>query len=138
MVPKTDSSRDNPAPYPTQTYLKWHCTNHEKYTECSKECAFHAVLALFSKKYTLPIIRLLLAKKKMRFNELQSTLKISPKTITYRLQELVQCGLIVRKVFNEIPIRVEYSLTPAAQDLDDIFERISLWVLRWALPKKNE
>ena len=59
-------------------------------------------------------------------------LKAHPKTLTDRLRELEKFNLITRTVFNEIPPRVEYSLTEPGRDLEDIFERISNWVKNWS------
>ena len=75
----------------------------------------------------MAIIRELLLKNKLRFNEIEEKLGGSPKTITSRLRELEDLGLIHREVFNEIPIRVEYSLTQQSKGLEDIFERIAIW-----------
>jgi len=55
----------------------------------------------------------------------------SPKTLTSRLRELQEYGLLHRELFNEVPIRVEYSLTLPGKDLEDLFERISLWLRKW-------
>lgn len=107
--------------------LSWHCLQHTDTHNCSNECYFQIALTLFGKKHTMSIIRLLLMNDKLRFNEILKKLSASPKTITERLKELKKYGLIDRKVFNEIPIRVEYSLTKHGRSLEDIFERISIW-----------
>ncbi|MBD3228809.1 MAG: winged helix-turn-helix transcriptional regulator [Candidatus Lokiarchaeota archaeon] len=101
------------------------------------ECYLKEVLNLFGKKYTLKIIRLLLLNNTLRFNEILNEIGGSPKTITKRLRVLEDRGLIARKQFNEIPIRVEYSLTEAGKDLEEIFERISLWIKKWMRENNN-
>lgn len=107
--------------------LRWHCIQHKDTQYCQDECYFQTALTLFGKKHTLSIIRLLLIHDKLRFNETLKELSASPKTLTERLKDLKKHGLIDRKVFNEIPIRVEYSLTKHGRSLEDIFERISIW-----------
>jgi len=109
--------------------LNWHCIHHDNIKECIEECRVQHALNLFGKKYAMPIIRLLLIHKKMRFNEIANNLKGSPKTITARLRDLEHLGLIKRDVFNEIPMRVEYSLTEIGDSLEEIFERLALWAL---------
>ena len=109
--------------------FKWHCLNHEDIKNCVDECKVQLVLNLFGKKYLMPIIRLLLMNKKMRFNEVLEKVGGSPKTITSRLRSLEKHGLINRMVFKEIPMRVEYSLTDKGKALEDIFERFSGWAL---------
>jgi len=109
--------------------LNWHCIRHDHRKDCIEECRVQRVLNLFGKKYAMPIIRLLLIQKKMRFNEILEGLKGRPKTITSRLRNLEEFGLIKREVFNEIPMRVEYSLTESGALLEDIFERFARWAL---------
>lgn len=111
--------------------LIWHCVKNHKGNICSTECLLHSVFDLFGKKFTLVIIRLLLMNKIMRFSELEKEIGGSPKTITQRLRNLEDKGLVSRKVYNEIPIRVEYSLTEAGLALDEVFSTISNWVQLW-------
>ena len=108
--------------------LHWHCVQHRNIHNCKDECYFQTILTLFGKKYSMSIIRLLLIHDKLRFNEILKNIGASPKTITERLKDLKNHGLIKREAFNEIPIRVEYSLTKHGKSLEDIFERISIWV----------
>ena len=117
--------------------LHWHCLEkNDINNECMGKCYLKEVLNLFGKKYTMKIIRLLLLNEKLRFNEILKEIGGSPKTITKRLRILEDRGLITRKQFNEIPIRVEYSLTDAGKDLEEIFERISLWIKKWMVKPK--
>jgi len=109
---------------------KWHCVQHKDIKECMDECRIKSILNLFGKKYAMPILRHLLIHGHMRFNEIQDALKGSPKTITSRLRELEKYGLINRKTFKEVPIRVEYSLSERAEGLDEIFEKFVQWIQR--------
>ncbi|MFX0103613.1 MAG: winged helix-turn-helix transcriptional regulator, partial [Candidatus Hodarchaeota archaeon] len=68
----------------------------------------------------------------MRFVDFIKELKIPPKTLTSRLRDLERFNLITRTTFDEIPPRVEYSLTEPGRDLEDVFARISLWVKDWS------
>ncbi len=113
--------------------LHWHCLTHTSSKKCAKECFLQGLFALFGKKHTLPIIRQLLKENKLRFNEIQEKVGGSPKTIVNRLRELETHGLIHRETFNEIPIRVEYSLTNPGKDMERIFEMITLWVKTWLI-----
>ena len=52
--------------------------------------------------------------------------------IKERLRELETHGILIREVFNDvIPVKVEYSLAKPGRDLEDIFERISIWARNW-------
>ncbi|HEY8728081.1 MAG TPA: helix-turn-helix domain-containing protein [Acidothermaceae bacterium] len=78
-------------------------------------------------KWTILVVRDLLGGTK-RFTELRRSLHgISPKTLTDRLRGLEQHGLVERRVFAEVPPRVEYSLTSAGRTLEPVLVAMSLW-----------
>lgn len=84
-------------------------------------------LKIIGSKWTILILRELCENKK-RFGELQRSLKsISPKTLSLRLDQLEKNGIIKRKVFAEIPLRVEYSLTKRGESLRDIIDKMREW-----------
>lgn len=62
-----------------------------------------------------------------RFSELERTLDISPNTLSNRLGELVEAGLLERRSYDEIPPRVEYEATQRALDLAPVFETLRKW-----------
>jgi len=65
---------------------------------------------------------------KLRFNQLMAEMpEISPKMLTKQLRELELDGLIARKIYPEIPPRVEYSLTPKADSLVPILIDMAKW-----------
>lgn len=59
-----------------------------------------------------------------RFSELLDSSGASKQTLSRRLRELAEEGLIVRKSFPEVPPRVEYSLTPFGRRLLGVLERL--------------
>ena len=62
---------------------------------------------------------------KTRFNELlESVENINSKTLSLRLREIEQNGLITRHVYPEVPLRVEYKLTKKAENLRPILEQM--------------
>ncbi len=65
-----------------------------------------------------------------RFVDLQERLSISPNTLSDRLRELVEAGLLTRTAYNEIPPRVDYQATPKALDLLPVFESLTAWAAR--------
>jgi DNA-binding HxlR family transcriptional regulator len=133
MLNETNSKIEN-----QKDILKWHCLEHKNVKNCINECRFQIVLNLFGKKYIMPIIRLLLFHKKLRFNEILEKMGGSSKTITDRLRVLEKYGLINREVFNEIPMRVEYSLNDQGKALEDVFERFSVWALNLKIDDQKE
>ena len=78
-------------------------------------CAIDVALELLGSKWSLNILRDLSTGKKRTSELMKSLLGISPRTLSERLRELEDSGLISRTVFAEIPPRVEYALTPKGQ-----------------------
>lgn len=67
---------------------------------------------IIGSKWTILILNSLLSGTK-RFGQLQKELdNINPRTLSKRLQQLEKEGYILKKIFPEVPPRVEYSLTP--------------------------
>ena len=93
------------------------------------KCPIEITFSLISGKWKLLIIRELLGGGK-RFGVLhKSIVPISAKILTQQLREMENDGLIERKVFSEIPPRVEYSLTPLGQSLLPIMVAMRNWGL---------
>lgn len=63
-----------------------------------------------------------------RYGELKRLVEgISPKMLTQALKELEADGLIKRKVFLEVPPRVEYSLTPVGSEIIPAVDQMRIW-----------
>lgn len=85
-------------------------------------CPIAKILDIIGTKWTFLIIRDLLLEETLRFSDLLKSLEgISPKTLSLRLKELEDHGMVNRKVFPEIPPRVEYSLTDRGKQLEQVF-----------------
>ncbi|MDW7616580.1 helix-turn-helix domain-containing protein [Peribacillus simplex] len=85
-------------------------------------CPIAKTIDVISTKWTFLIIRDLLIEGTMRFRDLLKSLDgISPKTLSLRLKELEYHGIVERKVFPEVPPRVEYTLTEKGERLESIF-----------------
>lgn len=91
------------------------------------DCGVTKALKIIGSKWSLHILHQL-CDKKQRFGELQKALEgISPRTLSYRLKELEQEGLVKKKVFPVVPLHVEYTLTPKGHALKDIFRKMEEW-----------
>ncbi len=75
-----------------------------------ERCPVEAIAEIIGQKWVSLIIRDL-ANGPKRFGELQHSVKISPRVLSARLQELEQQGLVTRAIFAEVPPRTEYTLT---------------------------
>lgn len=98
-----------------------------KNKEKNKPCPIEVTLNIIGKKWTVLIIRDLLKGTK-RFGELQSSLnKISPRTLSLRLKDLEKQKIIKKKIFKEIPLHVEYTLTNRGKNLHLIIDQMIKW-----------
>ena len=91
------------------------------------DCGVAKTMKIIGSKWTIMILHNLFNGKK-RFNELQRTLSgISPKTLSLRLQELEKEGILTKKVFAEVPLHVEYTLTKKGESLGGLFKQMAAW-----------
>lgn len=90
-------------------------------------CGVSKTLKIIGSKWTMLILHRLFEGEK-RFGELNRSLgNVSPKTLSLRLKELEKAGIISKKVFAEIPLHVEYSLTDKGKSLKKLFNDMELW-----------
>ncbi len=91
-------------------------------------CPLQGVIDIISKKWALLVINEIGNHKRIRFNELRSELRgITAKALSNTLNELQTSRLIIREAFNEIPPRVEYSLTNDGMELHRAIVPLLLW-----------
>ncbi|WOO35917.1 helix-turn-helix domain-containing protein [Anaerocolumna sp. AGMB13020] len=95
---------------------------------CNKSCPIEHTVNLIGHKWKVLIIRNLMNDGTQRFSELSKGINgISQKMLTQQLKQLEQDGIIDRKVFPEVPPRVEYSLTESGNSLKPILDSMNLW-----------
>lgn len=93
-------------------------------------CPIRNVISRFSGKWSMLILCVLAENDATRFNEIGKAIPdISPKVLTETLKSLEADGLISRKIFAEIPPRVEYSLTARGRSLMPHLEGLIEWAL---------
>lgn len=67
-----------------------------------------------------------------RFGELRQSLAgVSPKTLSVRLKELEEAGVLTRTVYAEVPPRVEYALTEKGRELEGLIAAMGAWGTKW-------
>lgn len=87
-------------------------------------CPIDLVIHIIGSRWTIAIVRDLVVGPK-RPSELSKALNgISAKTLTHRLRDLEKWGLVERRAYQEIPPRVEYSLTSRGNDLVFVLEAL--------------
>ena len=90
-------------------------------------CPVEIIMGLIGDKWKVLIIRDLLTVTK-RFGELKKSLNgITQKVLTNNLREMEASGLVNRKVYAEVPPRVEYSLTETGLSLKPILDSMVVW-----------
>ena len=90
-------------------------------------CPVEMTLQLIGNKWKVLIIRDLLGGTK-RFNELmRSVTGITQKVLTSNLRSMEEAGLLTRKVYPEVPPRVEYSLTDMGMSLKPVLDSMIAW-----------
>ena len=90
-------------------------------------CPVETTLTLISSKWKVLIVRDLLAGTK-RFGELRRSVgNVSQKVLTAQLREMEEDGLVDRKVYPEVPPRVEYSLTELGRSLEPVLSALWTW-----------
>lgn len=98
--------------------------------------AINNMWEVLGRRWALLILKNLHTKEAIRFNELKRTLTgISSTVLAARLLEMEREGLISKKIYPEIPSKVEYRLTPRARELGVILKDLGEWAQRWKYPR---
>jgi DNA-binding HxlR family transcriptional regulator len=98
-------------------------------------CALVGVWEVLGRRWSLFILKNLSTKEVIRFNELKRLLTgISSTVLSERLLELEREGLVTKKIYPEVPPRVEYSMTPQAKELEVIIKELARWAEKWKSP----
>lgn len=91
-------------------------------------CEKELTLSLISGKYKITIVYYLGTDGTLRFSEIKRLFpKITHKVLTTQIRELEEDGIVHRRVFPEVPPRVEYSLTDLGQSLMPIVLMMYEW-----------
>jgi DNA-binding HxlR family transcriptional regulator len=92
---------------------------------------YEKAVSILGKRWTGLIIRVLMDGPR-RFNEILKIVEtVSDRLLTERLRELEAEGLVIRTVYPESPVRIEYSLTPMGQSMKQVVEAIEQWASEW-------
>lgn len=96
-----------------------------------KECPVEVALNVIDGKWKLRILYFL-QNETLRYNGLQEKIPgITQKVLTSQLRQLEKDGIVIRKMYAEIPPRVEYSLTPIGKKLLNVYQALNTWALEY-------
>jgi len=107
--------------------------NEKKMELNSSQCDLSAVFKIIGGKWKILLIKTIVNQCPKRFGELRRDLEdVAQTTLTTQLRELERDGIIYRKVYAEVPPRVEYKLTELGKTLIPVIESLESW---WQLYK---
>ena len=90
-------------------------------------CPAEATIGVIGGRWKVPIIWHLFAGTR-RFSELRRAMPaVTQKMLTQQLRELERDGVVARKVYPQVPPKVEYSLTPLGRELGPLLDSMSGW-----------
>jgi len=91
-----------------------------------KGCPINNSLKIFQQKFALNIIRNIMLLKQTKFNQFLGSIEgINTKTLSIRLKELEEYGLIKRNVTQGRPLKVEYTLTEKGNAINSILAQMA-------------
>lgn len=92
-------------------------------------CPVSGLMETLGRKYALQLVCIVGAHGTARFSEIEAHLPgASTSTLSARLGELTERGIVSRTQYDEIPPRVEYELTDAGEALQERLEPLLAWV----------
>ena len=95
---------------------------------CMEKCPLHYAMSVIGGKWKVQIVCALTNAGALRYNALRAKLDgISNTVLATSLRELEADGLVVRTVYPEVPVRVEYRPTEDCRALLPILEQLSNW-----------
>ncbi|MGB6670876.1 MAG: helix-turn-helix domain-containing protein [Candidatus Nitrosopolaris sp.] len=113
---------------------------HSVATETEDETAGEIanVWEVLGRRWSMLILKNLCTKEVIRSNEFKTLLPgISSTVLADRLSELEREGLVSKKIYPEIPPKVEYRLTFRAEELRVIFKKLGVWASRITTKTKS-
>jgi DNA-binding HxlR family transcriptional regulator len=99
---------------------------HDRF-DCAPGCPVEGTLSLIGGKWK-GVILYHLTRGTLRFNEIRRVLpKVTQRMLTNQLRELEADGLVLRRIYAEVPPRVEYSLSTRGRTLVPVIEALECW-----------
>lgn len=101
---------------------------YKKKLDADIRCPLEYGLEIFGGKWDSRVICVLNARKILRYSEIRAEMKnVTDAVLSATLKKLIANGLIYRKSYDEIPPRVEYSLTERGESVVPILQSICKW-----------
>lgn len=92
-------------------------------------CRLGGLIDLLGSKYAIQVVCVVGGLQPVRYGEIEAAFEdVSSSTLSTRLAELGEAGLLERRQYDEIPPRVVYSLTDDGEELRALLEPLLEWV----------
>ncbi|MGF7042108.1 winged helix-turn-helix transcriptional regulator [Mucilaginibacter lappiensis] len=102
-------------------------TNNRNRNELIDFCGMNYALNMLAGRWKL-LILYKLENKKLRYGDVKKLMpNITDRMLTLHLQEMERDGLIIRTVYPEVPLKVEYELTESAVALAPVWKQLEHW-----------
>ncbi|SIS09059.1 winged helix-turn-helix transcriptional regulator [Natronorubrum thiooxidans] len=93
-----------------------------------------ALLDLLGRTHTMAVLsEFAFASEPLRFSELEAALEVPANTLSTRLGDLTEAGLLERTAYDEVPPRVEYEPTGKARAIFPVFGHLHRWAMEYEL-----
>lgn len=100
----------------------------KNWTPFTAAAAVEDALKVLEGKWKLLILFHLFGGKKLRFSELEASIpNITQKMLSQQLRQLEKDGVVIRKVFEQVPPKVEYRLSEWGQSLCSVLDALLKW-----------
>jgi DNA-binding HxlR family transcriptional regulator len=94
-------------------------------------CPLRHILNIFSGKWKLPIVCMLATGKPLRYSSIKRKIgDITNVMLSQSLKELERDGIVHREQYNEVPPRVEYSLTDKGKEVVPVIQQAAQWAVK--------
>jgi DNA-binding HxlR family transcriptional regulator len=95
-------------------------------TDEMKACPIDTTFKIIGKRFTALILRDMISLNETRFNQFMNSIHgLNSKTLSQRLKEMEECGLIKRKIYQQRPINVAYFLTEKGKAVKPILDEMA-------------
>ncbi len=97
-----------------------------------KSCPIDNTFKIIGKKFTVHILRNMTRLGQTRFNEFLASIEgINPKTLSARLREMEKNGIIERRIYPGMPVKIEYSITQKGRALKPVLEAMAAYSMQY-------
>ncbi|MCL6268699.1 helix-turn-helix transcriptional regulator [Sansalvadorimonas sp. 2012CJ34-2] len=110
----------------------------QEYLSGKRPCPVEVALNIIGGKWKGVILYKLLKEECLRFGELKRRMpRVTQRMLTMQLRGLEEDGLVNRKIYPEIPPRVEYRLTPLGKSLEPVIKMLMEWGIHYEISSEN-